>query len=267
MRLFDCHTHLDQFPHGEIADILNRANTEGVAAMILAGTTLSSSVKCVELAESDDRMFAGIGIHPMDIEKPVDSSTQESLITLASSPKVVAFSEIGLDGMNGMPNDKLQEDVFRSQIQLARECSLPIIYHSRMSYPRILDLLEEERAYEVGGAAHYFQGDLATAYRCIDLGFFISLARPLLRLPELQQVVHQLPLENMILETDSFPQPFKKRRESWTEPRHVAEIAKFVAYIQNMDVAEVADQTNKNVVSMLGQRASAIRNILIPSSN
>ena len=105
---------------------------------------------------------------------------------------------------------KKQEDIFRAHIQIAKTTNLPIIYHSRESYPYILDVLEEEEAYKVGGAAHYFQGDVSTAYRCIELGFFISIAKPVLRIPELQEVVNKIPLENILIETDSFPQPFKK---------------------------------------------------------
>ncbi len=262
MRLFDCHTHLDQYPHPEVPSILERANGAGVAGVIVAGTTLESSRRCVELAGADPRVFAGVGIHPMDVKGPVDDATYRALRDLAADPRVVTISEVGLDGMEGAPDAALQEQVFRAHIRLAREVGLPIIYHARLAYPHILDVLKEAGAQEVGGAAHYFQGDEETAYRCIELGFFISLARPLLRLPDLQEVVRRLPLEHIVLETDAYPQPFKRRRESWTEPRHVVEVAQAVAQLKGISLDEVTRQTGENLLRMLGHRARSVRELL-----
>ena len=104
-------------------------------------------------------------------------------------------SEIGLDFMEGMPDRADQYQAFRAQIGMARELRLPIVFHSREAHDATLRVLREERAYEVGGAMHYFQADRDTAQQALDLGFYISLARPLLRLPELQAVAASLPLE------------------------------------------------------------------------
>ena len=134
-------------------------------------------------------------------------------------------SEIGLDFMEGMPDRADQYQAFRAQIGMARELRLPIVFHSREAHDATLRVLREERAYEVGGAMHYFQADRDTAQQALDLGFYISLARPLLRLPELQAVAASLPLEGIVLETDAAPQPFKAKRSMWTEPRHVRDVA------------------------------------------
>ncbi|MSQ40375.1 MAG: TatD family deoxyribonuclease [Dehalococcoidia bacterium] len=262
MRLFDCHTHLDQYPRSDIPSILARANVVGVTGVIVAGTTMESSRLCVELASADPRVFAGVGIHPMDVKGPVDDATYRALRDMAADPRVVAISEVGLDGMEGAPDTAVQEQVFRAHIRLSREVGLPVIYHARLAYPRILEVLEEEGAQEVGGAAHYFQGDEATAYRCIELGFYISLARPLLRLPDLQEVVRRLPLEHIVLETDAYPQLFKRRRESWTEPRHVVEVVQAVAQLKGISLEEVTRQTGENVLRMLGRRAKAVRELM-----
>ena len=262
MRLFDTHTHLDQHPLSELDSILRRAGEAGVAGAILAGTTLESSHRSVELAQSDPRLFAGVGIHPMDARTPVDEATYQALRELAADPRVVVVSEVGLDFIEGAPEVALQEQVFRAHIRLARELGLPIIYHSRRAYPRILDLLEEEHAQEIGGVAHYFHGDMETARRCVDLGFFISLARTLLRLPDLQEVARHLPLEHIVLETDAYPQPFKRRRESWTEPRHLVEIAQTLADLKGVSLQEVVRQTGENVLRMLGKRGEQVRTLL-----
>ena len=91
----------------------------------------------------------------------------------------------------------------------------------------------------------------ATAREAIDCGFFISLARPLLRLPELQETAKAIPLENMVLETDAYPQPFKRHRHNWTEPRHVLEVAQKLAEIKGVSVEEVAEVTTRNLAGML----------------
>ncbi len=264
MKLFDCHTHLFEYPRNEISEILDRASDVGIAGVILAGTTLESSKACVALAQEDSRVFAGIGIHPMDIEGELDEYTINELRELAKDPRVVVVSEVGLDGMEGAPEHSLQERVLRAHIQIGHEMALPVIYHARFSYPRILEVLEQENAGELGGAAHYFQGSVETAYRCIDMGFFISLARPLLRMPELQEVTRKIPLDKIVLETDSYPQPFKKKRESWTEPRHIVEVAQAVADIKGVGIDEVIEQAGRNLIFMLGNRATDI-NALIDS--
>ena len=160
--------------------------------------------------------------------------------------------------MEGTPDRAVQYQAFREQIRLACELHLPIVFHSRESHEEVLRVLREERAYEVGGVMHYFQADEATAKKAIDLGFYVSLARPLLRLPHLQEVAAGLPLEHIVLETDAAPQPFKPRRESWTEPRHVRAVAEKLAELQGRPVAEVEAATTDNVRSLLRERWKAV---------
>ena len=101
---------------------------------------------------------------------------------------------------------------------------------------------------------HYFQGDLDTAKRAIDLGFYISLARPLLRFTYLQEVAATVPIEHIVLETDAAPQPFKAKRENWTEPRHTRVIAERLAQLQDIPVEEVEAVTSNNIRTLLGER-------------
>ncbi|MBI4234140.1 MAG: TatD family hydrolase, partial [Chloroflexi bacterium] len=126
-----------------------------------------------------------------------------------------------------------------------------------------LRVLREERGWEVGGAMHYFQGDERTARECLDLGFLISLARPLMRLPQLQDLARKLPLEAFVLETDSFPQPFKGKRENWTEPRHVREVAGKLAQLKGTSLDEVAQVTTANLSGVLTRKASPGRATLL----
>ena len=257
--LVDIHTHLDPFSDDEVSQILERATDAGVGFVICAGTTIASSRRSVNLSEKFSRLFSGVGVHPMDLPGPVDHALYEQLRDLASSTeKVVVISEIGLDFMEGAPDRGTQYQAFREQIRLAQELRLPIVFHSRESHDEVLRVLREERAYEVGGVMHYFQGDEATALHAIDLGFYISLARPLLRLPQLQEVAARLPLDYVVLETDAAPQPFKAKRENWTEPRHLRPIVRKLAELQSKPVEEVEDAVLRNVERLLGTKWGAV---------
>ncbi len=256
--LIDCHSHLDGFGDSEICQILKRASAAGVGAIVTAGTTLDTTLRAVQLANEHPLLFAAAGLHPTDLTGAVLGETECTLAELAASDRVVAISEIGLDFQDTSPDRAVQFQAFRRQIGIARELGLPIVFHSREASRDALRVLREERGFEVGGAMHYFQGDQRAAREAIDLGFFISLARPLLRLPDLQSVVAELPMDWIVLETDAYPQPFKKDRRRWTEPRHVAEIAGALAQLKGMSVAEVAGATTSNALTMLGGRGSMV---------
>ena len=252
MILADCHTHLDEYAPQEIPGVLERADVNGVDLIVCAGTTVASSKACVELSQAHHVFRAGVGIHPMRVEGPIDEPVYTTLHGLAvDHPNVVCISEIGLDFQPQSPDTELQYQAFREQIRLARELKLPIIFHSRGSHPEVLRTLREEKGYEVGGVMHYFQADEETAREAIESGFHVSLARPLLRLPELQEVARELPLESIVLETDAAPQPFKKYRHNWTEPRHVRDVAEKLAELKGISLEEVARVTTDNLTRIL----------------
>ena len=254
----DCHSHLDQYDAAELPGLLERAAEVGVASVILAGTTLESTRACIELAGQFDAFYAGVGIHPCQAYELVDDAMYAELERLAQLPKVVCISEVGLDYLPESPDRAVQDQVFRQHIRLAKSLDLPIIFHSREAHSASFQVLREESAGDVGGAMHYFQADEATAREAIDCGFYISLARPLTRLPEVQEAARAIPLENIVLETDAFPQPFKKYRHNWTEPRHVAEVAEFLAEVKGVSVEEVAEVTTANLRKMLNRRQTFI---------
>ncbi len=253
--LIDCHAHLDSFTNEEVADVMSRALSAGVGAVISAGTTERSSARSIELSQSFPSIFAGVGVHPMNLDSPLDDAALDRLRALASSgEKVLVMSEIGLDFMDGAPDRAMQFDAFRSQIRIALDLRLPVVFHSRQAHEDVLRVLREERAYEVGGVMHYFQADARVAREAADLGFYISLARPLLRLPHLQETASRIDLEHVVLETDAAPQPFKAKRENWTEPRHVQAVAQKLAELQGKTLEEVDETTTANVRRLLRER-------------
>ena len=251
----DTHTHLDQYEQydaAELPGILQRSHDAGVGYVVLAGTTMESTERCIALADEHPMFYAGVGIHPMHAYNPIDDALYARLEALArDNPRVVCISEVGLDYLPDSPDHEIQDQVFRQHIHLAKSLDLPVIFHSRESHPDVFKVLREENAGQVGGAMHYFQGDAETARAAIECGFFISLARPLTRLPELREVARDIPLERIVLETDAYPQPFKKYRHNWTEPRHLAEVAQCLATVKGISVEEVAEVTTANLSNLL----------------
>jgi len=260
--LADAHTHLDQFAEEEVPAVLERALQAGVGLVLCAGVTLASSARCVALAEAFPPVYAGVGVHPMELTGPLTERDLTALEGLArSSPRVVCISEVGLDFAPGMPDPAWQYPALREQVRLARALGLPVIFHSRTAegqpegHDETLRVLREERVWEVGGAFHYFQGDERLARAALDLGLLISVAKPLLRLPHLQETVKRLPLDALVLETDAYPQYFKRQRIRWTEPKDVRLVAEKVAELKGLTVEEVAEATTRNLLRLLRGRA------------
>ncbi len=252
--LVDGHTHVDQYDPSELSGLLSRAQAAGVGLIIAAGTSLASCARVLELAGSYAMVRAGLGLHPADLEGPWSDATESALRAMAAHPAVVEWSECGLDYMPGSPERAVQQDTLRQQVRLARELRLPLVVHSREADEDTWRILTEEHAEEVGGAWHYFGGTREQAERAFDLNFHISLAKPLLRDEALQQVAARLPLGRVVVETDSYPQPFKKYRERWTEPWHLPQVVEALAAAQCVEPEAVAQATTTNYLAMLGGR-------------
>jgi TatD DNase family protein len=249
--LIDGHTHVDQFGTVDFALLLERARLANVGMIVAAGTTVSSCERVVHLATTIPIIVAGIGLHPADLEGPLDDHTAEHLYTLASSQRVVEWSECGLDYLQTSPKQTVQQDAFRIQIRLAKRLSLPLVTHSREADEDTLRILKEEHAEDVGGAWHYFGGSIDLAERIMDIGFNISLAKPLLRDEPLQKVATKLPIGKIVIETDSYPQQFKKNPLRRTEPWHLPQVAGKLAELQGIDIEIVAEITTANYLRML----------------
>jgi TatD DNase family protein len=207
-------------------------------------------------------LFAGVGVHPQDLGSGLTDAELSQLDELANSPDAIVMSEIGLDYQEKSPDHSLQRSAFVEQLGIARAHGLPVLWHMRESTEDSLAILKEQHVEELGGAAHYFQGDWRAATAVMDLGCKISLAKPLLRLPELQDVAARLPLSEIVLETDSYPQPFKKNRQKWTEPRDIPLVAAKLAELKGIEIAEVERVTTANALEMFAGRSEGISSAL-----
>ena len=243
--LIDIHTHIQQHDPSEVPGMLERAEEAGVSTIIAAGTTIDDSCKAVRLAETYPNVYAGVGIHPSDLEAPISPEDIATLDSMASHERVTVMSEIGIDHMPNSPDHRWQEEAFAAQIEIAKRRNLPVVFHVREHLDDLscfearasaLAILADQEAGQLGGAAHYFQGDYDYARKVLDLGLKISFAKPLLRSKELQDVARRVPIDSIVLETDTYPQPFKKNRARWTEPKDVKLVAEFLAQIRGISL-------------------------------
>ncbi|WP_018924716.1 TatD family hydrolase [Salsuginibacillus kocurii] len=246
--LFDTHVHLNIDPFAEDREeVIERAQEAGVSLMNVVGFDRDTIPKAIELAEMYEFMYASVGWHPVDAIDMTDEDL-DWIKSLASHPKVVALGEMGLDYHWDKSPKEVQKEVFRRQIQLAKEVNLPIVIHDREAHADIADLLEEEKAGEVGGIMHCFGGDLEIAKRCLDMNFYISFGGPLTfknaKLPK--EVAKEIPMERLLVETDCpflAPHPYRGKRN---EPAFVRLVAEQMAALKGLSLEEVAETTTRN---------------------
>jgi TatD DNase family protein len=264
--LCETHAHLDdrQFdPDRE--EVIQRAVEAGVQRIITVGTSLESSRAAIALAERYPAVYAVVGVHPHDAET-VDHAALQAVRELAMHPRVVAIGEIGLDFYRDWAPRDAQRAAFQEQLALADEVNKPVVIHIRdqrgenHAYEEVMAALSAwlaERSEVPGsgpGVLHCFSGELETAQRAIDLGFYIGVDGPVTypNAAALQARIGQLPLERLLLETDCpylTPQPRRGRRN---EPAYLPFIAQKVAELQRVGVGEVTAVTTGSACRLFG---------------
>ncbi len=254
MKLVDSHCHIDgsQF-ETDRDEVIARAREAGVVAMMNIGSGSpreDSFEKTVGLARSFDFIYAALGIHPHDASEYSDE-VETRLITLArSTPKVLAWGEIGLDFYYDHSPRDVQIAVFRRQIRVARELGLPIVIHSRDANDETVSIIREECSYEGfrGGIMHCFGGTAAMAEALMPLGFMISFAGNVTfkKAEELREAARVVPLDRLLIETDCpylAPVPMRGKRN---EPSFVAHTAAFLGEFYGVGADEIATRTTEN---------------------
>ncbi|NVO00774.1 MAG: YchF/TatD family DNA exonuclease [Geobacteraceae bacterium] len=247
--LIDSHAHIYGREFTEDFDtMMQRAAEAGVEKIMVIGADLESSIQAVALAEKYPHLYAAVGIHPHDAAE-VSAECYDKVINLArSSAKVVAIGEIGLDFYRDRSPRDVQEDVFRRFIRLARELQLPLVIHDRDAHDKVMAILREESAAEVGGVLHCFSGDLQMALECIEMGFYISIPGTVTYANNhsLHEVVKGVKTEHLLVETDCpylSPVPHRGKRN---EPAYVKFAAEKVAELKGLTLADVARITTLN---------------------
>lgn len=256
--LFDSHCHLNH-PRfdADRAEALRRARLAGVREFLVIGYDPDSSRRAVEMVEPDAGLLAAVGVHPHEAAS-WSSETERAIRCWVRQPGVVAIGEIGLDFYRDLAPRDLQETVFRAQLDLAAELSLPVVIHTRESVTPALDLLEPYARRGLRGILHCWSGSQEEAERACALGFLLGIggvvtygsAHPL------PDVVRRAPAESLALETDAPylpPVPYRGRRN---EPAFLPWVAARVAELRGTDVQTVARQTRENARRLLAGTAS-----------
>lgn len=251
MELVDSHAHIDFPQFAEDRDaMLARARAAGVTALLAIGTGPGPEKldAAIPYAEQNDWIYTSVGIHPHEA-KEVTPQHLDELARLAKHPKVIAWGEIGLDYFYDHSPRDVQARVFSEQMNLAKAAKLPIIIHCRDAWGDCLAQIEREwKSSGLGGVLHCFTGSVDEAKRGLDLGFMISFAgnSTYPKAQNLRDVMKELPLANILIETDSpylAPQAYRGKRN---EPAYVAEVAKTLASVRNLSPEEAASRTAEN---------------------
>jgi len=244
--LVDSHCHLD-FPDfaGKLDEVREEMRANGVTHALCISVDLGGFPKVLGLAEAHDNFFASVGVHPDHEGAPVDPG---QLVELARHPRVVAIGETGLD-YHRLPGDLgWQRERFRAHIRAARRCGKPLVIHTRDAAEDTLRIMREEGAGEVGGVMHCFTESQEVADAALGLGFHISFSGIVTfkNAGRVKDVARSVPLERLLVETDSpylapVPHRGKTNRPGWV--RHVAEE---VARLRNTTLESLAEATTGN---------------------
>lgn len=221
-----------------------RANQ--VSNALCVSVDLEKFPQILSLAEQHDNIYASVGVHP-DYELEAEP-TQSELVRLAQHPRVVAIGETGLDYFRLQGDLEWQRNRFRTHIRAAVECNKPLIIHTRSAAADTLRLMQEEGAASVGGVMHCFTESLEVALAAIEQNFYISFSGIVTfkKALDLKEVASRIPLERMLIETDSpylAPVPF---RGKLNQPGYVKHVAEEIAKLRGISVEEVGETTSAN---------------------
>lgn len=259
LRLVDTHAHLDdQRLVNELDEVLERAKGVGVVQVVAIGTTAADSASTVALAKGRPGVFAAVGIQPNHVAE-AEPGDWERIVALAGEPKVVALGETGLDRYWKHAPFPLQQEYFDRHLALARDRDLPVVIHCRDCEGDIVAQLARQGG-KVRGVLHSFTGDIDDARRFLDLGLHISFAGMVTfankKLDPLRDAARAVPLDRLLVETDSpylSPHPFRGRSN---EPARAAVTAAFLAELRGLSLAELAEATTANASILFGLAAN-----------
>ncbi|HBO38473.1 MAG TPA: metal-dependent hydrolase [Pasteurellaceae bacterium] len=250
MFIIDSHCHLDALDykklHKDIDDVVEKAKTREVKHLLSIGVTLSRFEKQRDMLAHRDDVSLACGVHPLDLEdEPFDL---ERLIQLANHKKVIAIGEIGLDYYYSADNKRLQQEIFALQIQAANQLNKPIIVHTRDAREDTIQILRDHHAEKCGGVLHCFTENLETAKQGLDLGFYISFSGIVTfkNAEDIRDVARQIPLDRLLVETDSpylAPVPYRGKQN---QPAYVREVCEYMAALKGVSMEEFARITSQN---------------------
>lgn len=248
--LIDSHCHLDRLKlekyDGNLDLAINAALACGVEKMLCVGISVDNVAAMIDIAERYPQVVSSVGVHPLDVEKGLADVQQ--LIEWSNHPKVVAIGETGLDYFYNQESKALQQESFAVHLQAAGQARLPVIVHTRDAREDTLAMIAEHGHFESAGVLHCFTEDWDMARRAIDLNYMISISGIVTfnNASALRDVVKQIPLDRLLVETDSpylAPIPYRGKPN---EPAFVREVCAYIAELKGVSFDELAQITGAN---------------------
>lgn len=240
----DTHCHIYKEYYENIEEVLKNAKKSNVNRMINNGCDKKSNEEVLELTKNYENIYGAIGIHPENIEEYKEEDLKWIEENLKQS-KIIAIGEIGLDYHYTKENKTEQIKLLERQLKIAERYHLPVIIHSREATEDTINTLKK---YKVTGVIHSFSGSLETAKIYIKMGYLLGINGVItFKNSKLKEVIKEIPLENIILETDSpylTPEPFRGKKN---EPARIKEIAEFICDLKGISLEDLATITNHNI--------------------
>jgi len=244
-----CHINLPELA-GELPQVLAKMQENQVSHALCVSIDLESFPQIRALAEQYENIFGSVGVHPNNIDATETSLAE--IVSLANHPKIIAVGETGLDYCRLTGDLEWQRDRFRTHIRAARQSGKPLIIHTREAVDDTLAILREESAETIGGVMHCFTESLEAALEAIDMNFYISFSGIVTfkNATSLKEVAKTVPLDRILIETDSpylAPVPF---RGKMNQPAYVKCVAEEIAKLRNISVEEVGSITTCNFLKL-----------------
>ncbi len=246
--IIDTHAHLNTKDYDfSLVEVLDRSKQNRVNNIIVIGMDKTSNQLAIELAKQHKMLFATVGVHP----SYVDNETTDHLSELLKFEKVVAIGECGIDLYWRKDNLDLQKKIFIEQIELAVKTNLPLVIHVRSSFDQVYNCLLPYKG-KVKGVFHCFSSNVDDAKKVIDLGFSIGVGGPVTfkNANELKQIVKQIDLKHILVETDSpylTPMPYRGKKN---EPGYTLYVVEKIAEIKGISTIDVAKKTTNNAIEL-----------------
>lgn len=258
MRLFDTHAHLDDDSFdADREQLIPSLPGEGIALVLAAAADMESSAAAIALAERFPNVLASIGVHP-HVAKDIPEDEMKRLEAWASHRRVVAVGEIGLDYHYDFRPRDVQTRCFAAQLELIRRVRLPAMYHIREAWGDFLPMVKRGVSF---GVMHCFSGSVETARECLNAGLYISLAGPVTfkNARNLHEVARFVPIDRIVVETDSpylSPEPVRGKRN---DPRNVAYTAIALAALRGMGEEEFAEAAYQNACRLFSVDENGVK--------
>lgn len=251
-----CHLNLNTF-ESDLEEVLERAFETGVGKILVPGIDVETSIRAVEIAQQySPQVFAAVGIHPNSAGDCWSQTAFSEIVELSKAPRVVAIGEIGLDYYRNYTPANIQREAFEAQLELSEKRGLPVVIHNRKAEDDLLQILQTwvsaENLSKPSGVWHSFEGPLELAHQVIKLGFYLGVSGPITykNADEKKRVVRAMPVERLLIETDSpylTPHPHRGKRN---EPMFVSLVAEELANQFNLPLMEIWQITTRNATSL-----------------